>query len=89
MRCLLANLKELVAAEAAAKAGKKSKKKGGKKGGKGKKAGGKKEKGTGGAKGKKKKDPTVSAIWPDVILPSERKGCVCWHDCCLHMHELH
>eukprot|EP00878_Enallax_costatus_P017399 GHUV01018273.1.p1 GENE.GHUV01018273.1~~GHUV01018273.1.p1 ORF type:complete len:830 (+),score=314.81 GHUV01018273.1:156-2492(+) len=58
MTCLLANLKELVAAEAAAKAGKKSKKKGGKKG-KGKKEKGKKEKGAGGAKGKKKKDPTA------------------------------
>jgi hypothetical protein len=57
MRTLLANLKELVAAEAAAKAGKKAKKKkGGKKGGGKKGAGGKKAKG---GKGKKKKDPTV------------------------------
>lgn len=54
MRTLLANLKELVAAEAAAKAGKKAKKN---KGGKAKKgAGGKKAKG---GKGKKKNDPTV------------------------------
>lgn len=61
MRTLLANLKELVAAEAAAKAGKKAKKK---KGGKAKKgAGGKKAKG---GKGKKKKDPTVRlcAMYP-------------------------
>jgi hypothetical protein len=63
MRCLLSNLKELVAAEAAAKAGKKARNGSGKKGGKGKRgAGGKKDKGgapQGGKKGKKKKDPTV------------------------------
>jgi hypothetical protein len=60
MRTLLANLKELVAAEAAAKAGKKAKKKkGGKKGGGKKGAAGKKAKG---GKGKKKKDPTVCRL---------------------------